>query len=181
MQRGYVTGFWDYARRRLYAARSFSEEQIRRTRNAIWAGVYAGFPDTLSEREWDAYHTEALQRVDLVVEWLGRHPEKYLPAPYAEIVQGCGYFDRANARGFLATEEWLARRVAAQFQHRAEEALRKARLELRNWRQRRGSQKNLRLSYSQLYHTHEQRLLAFGPATLQRYYAQVAGPVGAIA
>ena len=175
-QKQFVMSLWAYARPRLYADRAFDEAQHAKAQNALWYGVFGGFRAALSEREWGLYHQQALERVDLVVDWLKRHPGRYLPAPYAELVQGRGYFDRANAQGFIATEAWLAQKMLRRHEYHVATTLRRAGAELRGWRLKTASRRVLALTASQLYHKHLKKVQALrDPAALDKFYLIAAG------
>lgn len=182
-QKQRVMSLWAYARPLLYADRAFDEQQHAKAQNAIWYGVFGAFRAGLSEREWGLYHQQALERVDLVADWLKRHPGRFLPAPYAEIVQGRGYFDRANAQGFGKTEEWLAQKMLRRHEYLVATTLRRAGAELRGWRLKTASKRVLALTASQLYHKHLKKVQALrDPRALDKFYLIAAGgKAGAIA
>ena len=152
--------FWAYARPLLYAGVAFDEEQHRKAQNAIWYGLFGGFDGRLTAAEYGLYHQQALERVDLVADWLKRDPGRYLPMPYAEVVAGRGYFDAGNTQGFVATEAWLAKKLVNQHRYHVASVLRKAGAELRGWRLRTAGPRVLALTYSQLYHKHLKKVLA---------------------
>jgi hypothetical protein len=85
---GWVTQAWHYAQKRLYPGRRFSEAEHEKAREALWYGTYRGFDLAATPAEWQRYHNEVLHRIDLVARYLERHPDKSLPSPYAEFVQG---------------------------------------------------------------------------------------------
>ncbi|WP_201979302.1 hypothetical protein [Hymenobacter rubidus] len=175
-QKQWVMSLWAYARQQLYAEVAFDEAQHARAQNAIWFGVFGAFRAELSEREWGLYHQQALERVDLVADWLKRHPGRFLPAPYAEIVLGRGYFDRENAQGFAATEEWLAQKMLRRHDYHVATTLRRAGAELRGWRLKTASRRVLALTASQLYHKHLKKVQALrDPRALEKFYLIAAG------
>jgi hypothetical protein len=182
-QKQFVMSLWAYARQHLYAAVAFDEQQHARAQNAIWFGVFGAFRAGLTEREWGLYHQQALERVDLVADWLRRHPGRFLPAPYAEVVQGRGYFDRDNAQGFGKTEEWLAQKMLRRHEYLVATTLRRAGAEMRGWRLKTASRRVLALTASQLYHKHLKKVQALRDArALDKFYLIAAGGnAGAIA
>ena len=173
---GWVTQAWHYAQKRLYAGRRFSEAEHEKAREALWYGTYRGFGLEATPAEWQRYHNEVLHRIDLVARYLERHPEKSLPSPYAEFVQGAGYFDAENTRGFAGTDAWLARAEATNRERNITRALLKARQQLKAHWLGIAPKRVQALSNVQLFRHHETKLRAFGPEALQRYYAQVAAP-----
>ena len=173
---GWVTQAWHYAQKRLYPGRRFSEAEHEKAREAIWYGTYRGFGLAATPAEWQRYHNEVLHRIDLVARYLERHPEKSLPSPYAEFVQGAGYFDAENTRGFAGTNAWLARAEATNRERIITRTLLKARQQLKAHRLGIAPKRVQALSNLQLFRHHETKLRAFGLEALQRYYAQVAHP-----
>lgn len=170
-----VRSLWAYARPLLYAGQHFDAEQEWKAHTAILNGVFGAFGPDLTEAQWELYHAQALLRVDLVTEWLARNPGRFIPAPYAELVAGRGYFDRQNAQGFVATEAWLAKKLANQHEYRKREALRKAQAELRGWRKRTAAKRVLALTYNQLIHKHKIKIKPFGPQAERLLLAIIAG------
>jgi hypothetical protein len=170
----FVMSLWAYARPLLYAGVAFDEEQHKKAQNAIWKGVFAGFPDgKLTEREWEMYHRQTLERVDLVADWMKRNA-RTLPAPYAEVVAGRGYFDAQNALGFIGTEAWLENKMINQHQYRLTQALRLAEKEIRGHRRRTASKRVLALTASQLFHKHFAKISAFRDERALRQLAAIA-------
>jgi hypothetical protein len=182
-QKQFVMSLWAYARQHLYGDVAFDEAQHAKAQNAIWFGVFGAFRAELTEREWGLYHQQALERVDLVADWLKRNPGRFLPAPYAEVVAGRGYFDRDNAQGFVATEEWHARMLIRRHEYLVATTLRRAGAELRGWRLKTASKRVLALTASQLYHKHLKKVQALrDPRALDKFYLIAAGgKAGAIA
>jgi hypothetical protein len=175
-QKRLVMSLWAYARVHLYGGVAFDEEQHKKAQNAIWAGVFARFDAPLSPREWGLYHQQTLERVDLVADWLKRDGGRSLPAPYAEVVQGRGYFDRENGKGFVTTEEWLAQKMLRRHEYHVASTLRRAGAELRGWRLKTASKRVLALTMSQLYHKHLKKVQALGDArALEKFYLIAAG------
>jgi hypothetical protein len=160
-QLGWVDAFWDHARERLYAGVRFDAAQHARAREAIWHGVYAGFGTAHVAVDGQVYHQQALERVDLVAGWLARHPGAYLPAPYAEIVPGRGYFDRENPQGFGRTEEWHARRQRLVRAHHIARTLRQAAAHFRGWHAGKAPRWVLSLEKRQLYQHYLQQVKAW--------------------
>ncbi|MDO7886819.1 hypothetical protein [Hymenobacter cheonanensis] len=173
---GWVTQAWHYAQKRLYPGRRFSDHEQEKAREALWYGTYGGFGLSATPAEWQRYHNDVLDRIDLVARYLERHPEKSLPSPYAEFVRGAGYFDAENARGFAGTDAWLARAEATNRERNITRALLKARQQLKAHRLGIAPKRVQAMSNVQLFRHHETKLRAFGPDVLQRYYAQVANP-----
>ncbi|MDO7853173.1 hypothetical protein [Hymenobacter convexus] len=171
-----VMALWAYARVQLYGGMAFDEQQHRKAQNAIWAGVFARFQAELSPSEWQLYLQQALERIDLVADWLKRDPGRFLPAPYAELVQGRGYFDRENTQGFVSTEEWLAQKMLRRHEYHVATTLRRAGAELRGWRLKTASKRVLALTLSQLYHKHLKKVQALrDPRALDKFYLIAAG------
>ena len=157
----WVTAFWDHARACLYADAAFDEAQHQRALKAVWDGVYAAFGADNTAAEWGSYHRQALERVDLAAAWLRRNPGRYLPAPYAQLVPGRGYFDRANARGFVRTEEWHARKQHNVHTYHLHRTLELAAAHLRGWHTRKAPAWVLALPKRQLYLHYLAKVQAF--------------------
>ncbi|WP_210516420.1 hypothetical protein [Hymenobacter terricola] len=175
-QKQFVMSLWAYARQHLYADVAFDEQQHAKAQNAIWFGVFNAFRDGLTEREYGLYHQQALERVDLVADWLKRNPGRFLPAPYAEIVKGRGYFDRENTQGFVKTEEWLAAKMVRRHEYHVATTLRRAGAEMRGWRLKTASKRVLALTASQLYQKHLKKVQALrDPRALDKFYLIAAG------
>ena len=173
---GLVVQAWHYAWKRLYPSCHFDEVEQHKAQEAMWYGVYRGFVPTLSPAEWQRYHDQVLQRIDLAAAYFQRYPNKFAPSPFAEFVAGTGYFDAQNTRGFVGTEAWLARQEANQRQRNLARALLKARRELKAHRLGIAPKRAQTMSSVQLFRYHEAKIKAFGPEAVQRYYAQVANP-----
>jgi hypothetical protein len=173
---GWVTQAWHYAWRRLYPTRRFDEAEQRNALEAMWYGTYSGFGKRLTAAEWQRYHDQVLQRIDLAAAYFARHENKFVPSPFAEFVKGSGYFDAENARGFVGTEAWLARQEANNRQRNITRALLKARQQLKAHRLGIAPKRTQALTNIQLFRYHEAKLRAYGPEALQRYYDQVANP-----
>jgi len=170
--KSYVEIFWQYAMRSLYPGYAFEEEQHKMAKNAIWYGVYGGFKADLTEEEWELYHDQALQRLDLAATYYRNHQDKYPPMPYAEFVHGSGYFDWQNSRGFRATEEWLVKQQVWKHQQRVEDALRRARHDFRLHKKGKAAKRLQEKSPLQLFKFHENRIKRLGAAALDKFYKQ---------
>jgi hypothetical protein len=175
-QQQFVMSLWAYARQHLYGEVAFTDEQHAKAQRAIWYGVFNAFRGALTEREWGLYHQQALERVDLVADWLKRNPGRFLPAPYAEVVQGRGYFDRENTLGFVTTEEWHARMLIRRHAYLVATTLRKAGAELRGWRLKTASKRVLALTAAQLYQKHLKKVQALRDSrALEKFLLIAAG------
>jgi len=173
---GLVVQAWHYAWKRIYPSCHFDETEQRKAQEAIWYGVYRGFGPALSPQQWQRYHDQVLQRIDLAAAYFQRHSHKFAPTPYAEFVTGTGYFDAQNQQGFVGTEAWLARQEANQRQRNVGRALLRARRELKAHRLGIAPKRAQAMTNVQLFRHHEAKIRAYGPDALQRYYAQVAQP-----
>ncbi|MGI4862961.1 MAG: hypothetical protein ACRYFZ_03505 [Janthinobacterium lividum] len=172
----WVLQAWHYAWKRLYPSRHFDEAEQGKALEAMWYGTYFGFGKAATEAEWQRYHDQVLQRIDLAAAYFERHPNKFAPSPFAEFVKGTGYFDAENTRGFCGTEAWLVRQEANNRQRNIARALLKARQQLKAHRLGIAPKRTQALTNVQLFRYHETKIKAFGPEALQRYYAQVAQP-----
>ncbi|WP_185282900.1 HTH domain-containing protein [Hymenobacter sp. NBH84] len=168
--------FYQKALRVLYARCSYSEQEHRQIKLAIWQGVYHGFGAQLTPRQWHTYHDQALERLDLAAGYFRRHPDKFAPKPYAEFVLGTGYFDYDNQRGFVGTLDWHAKQLARNHQRDVLKALRRARREMRAHRLRQAPERVQQMTPLQLYRYHENKLRQLGAAALREFHAQVAAP-----
>lgn len=104
---GYLLSFWNYARQLLYPARPFQPYEEALILNTIRQSVYKDFGPQLTDKEWDNYQDELYRRLELAESYYAKHPDKYVPAPYAQFKPGTGYFDEQNTRGFAGTEAWF--------------------------------------------------------------------------
>lgn len=74
----------------------------------IQNGVFQNFKPLHYTREnWQSVLNRALERLSLAAKYYERHPQAYLPDPYAVHFKGKGYFDPENKTGFAGTEAWL--------------------------------------------------------------------------
>ncbi|MCC2546441.1 hypothetical protein LJY25_08290 [Hymenobacter sp. BT175] len=176
LRREMVTQTFHYAWKLIYPERSFSEHEQRKSLEAIRAGVYRNFEAALTEAQWNQYHDEVFQRIDLAAAYFRRHTNKFAPSPFAEFVAGTGYFDAENAQGFEGTHRWLANHLANQYQRDLSKALLRARREMRAYRLKTAPKRVLAMTATQLYRYHETKLRKFGKAGLERFYAQVGAP-----
>ncbi|GEM_PF-6609473 len=169
IQHGYVRSLWRYAQDKLYAGRSFTENENRLALRAIWAGVYNCFDSSLTEKEWDTYQHELYHRVDLAAGYYARHPTKWIPAPFAQFKPGAGYFDWANERGFRQTEAWLAENRRKLAKSRAAQAVTLAIRHLRLHRLEKAPKALQHKTYIDAYRTLEAKMQKLGPAALDRF------------
>ncbi|UOQ96638.1 hypothetical protein MUN81_15485 [Hymenobacter sp. 5317J-9] len=180
-QRSMVLEFWWAAQRELYAPlnQSFTEEQGRLACNAIYFGVYGGFPADWPLHRQEQYHEQALERLGLAAGYFARNPHKYPPLPYAEHVAGKGYFDAENAKGFIGTMQWYATHLAHRGQRALADALRRARRELRQHALGTAPKRAQAKTTLELYRYHEAKLRQLGPQALERFYQHFARPAAA--
>lgn len=102
----YCLAFWTYAKLLIYKGKSFNPEAERLALRAIWRNVFHDFPTTqTAQKDW----FKALERrIELAAAWLQRNPNRWPELPYAEFIEGRGYFEAGNHRGFAGTAQWLA-------------------------------------------------------------------------
>ncbi|UOQ99883.1 hypothetical protein MUN81_10370 [Hymenobacter sp. 5317J-9] len=180
-QRDMVLEFWWAAQRELYAPinQTFTEEQGRLACNAIYFGVYGGFPADWPLHQQEKYHEQALERLGLAAGYFARNPHKYPPMPYAEHVAGKGYFDAANQKGFAGTMAWYATHLAHRGQRALADALRRARRELRQHALGTAPKRAQAKTTLELYRYHEEKLRRLGLPALERFYQHFARPAAA--
>ncbi|MDB5270224.1 MAG: hypothetical protein JWP58_3264 [Hymenobacter sp.] len=177
-QRSMVLEFWWASQRELYAPLNqlFTEEQGRLACNAIYFGVYGGFPADWPLHQQEKYHEQALERLGLAAAYFTRNPHKYPPLPYAEHIEGAGYFDAANKKGFIGTMAWYTTHLAHRGQRALADALRRARRELRQHAQGTAPKRAQQKTTLELYRYHEERLKKLGLPALERFYQHFARP-----
>ncbi|MDO7851586.1 hypothetical protein [Hymenobacter convexus] len=180
-QRSMVLEFWWAAQKELYAPLNqlFTEEQSRLACNAIYFGVYGGFPSDWPLTQQERYHEQALERLGLAAGYFARNPHKYPPMPYAEHVEGAGYFDAANQKGFVGTMAWYATHLAHRGQRALADGLRRARRELRQHALGTAPKRAQAKTTLELYRYHEERLRKLSPQALERFYQHFARPAAA--
>jgi hypothetical protein len=180
-QRDMVLEFWWAAQRELYAPLNqlFTEEQGRLACNAIYFGVYGGFPADWPLHQQERYHEQALERLGLAAGYFARNPHKYPPMPYAEHMEGAGYFDAANTKGFVGTMAWYATHLVHRGQRALADGLRRARRELRQHALGTAPKRAQAKTTLELYRYHEERLRKLGPQALERFYQHFARPAAA--
>ncbi|GAB2954640.1 hypothetical protein GCM10027048_20160 [Hymenobacter coalescens] len=179
--RDLVRRCWRYAKSTVYRGLPLSAHQEQKAEEAIWYGVYGGFGDALTRGQWERYHAQVIQRLNLVQGYLRRHPTKFLPMPFAEFVAGTGYFDAENPHGFGQTLQWLVNHERNQRRKvMTRQLLRCLRL-LEQHRVREAPKRYQHLTRLQLYRDCEAKMRALGAEALQLFYAQVACPRAATA
>ena len=175
MREGYVRSFWAYAGQVLYTARRWSAQEERLILRSILYGVYGNFQSPLTEKEWDSFQDKLFKRVDLVAAYYQRHPEKWIPEPYAQIKNGTGYFDWENLRGFRATAEWIDENYR---HYRQSYVSQRVSLAIRNLRRHRVGRapKQLQLkTYIEAYRFLESQMTRYGEGALRRFHELAAG------
>lgn len=180
-QRNMVLEFWWVAQRELYAPLNqlFTEEQGRLACNAIYYGVYGGFRADWPLHHQELYHEQAMERLGLAAAYFARNPHKYPPMPYAEHIEGAGYFDAANTRGFVGTMKWYATHLAHRHQRALADGLKRARRELRQHAQGTAPKRQQAKTTLELYRYHEERMKKLGTSALVRFYQHFARPIAA--
>lgn len=99
--------FWGYAYQKLYSQRSYDKETVRIILNLIWTDVFHSFQYIRNEKELIAFLSRQTKKIDIAAKYYDYHPEAYLPDPHSIMVEGRGYFDKKNERGFKGLEAWL--------------------------------------------------------------------------
>ncbi len=117
-----VEAFWSYAKATVYKKVVFTPEAERLAKNAIWQGVFHGF-QVGEPAQWQQWLKPLLRRLELAADWLARNPSRFAPLPYAEVLDGAGYFDATNQRGFAGTLKWWQAEQAKTRQGALERAL----------------------------------------------------------
>ncbi len=124
------------------------------------------------DQDWEKFYEDKIECLDLAAAYYRKHPDKHPPLPFAEFVPGAGYFDWENTRGFRKTHDWLISRLAWREQQRQEEALRKARRELKAHAAGAAPKRQQEKGLLQVFREHEARIRSYGPNALERFYAQ---------
>jgi Fe2+ or Zn2+ uptake regulation protein len=177
-QRNMVLEFWWAAQKELYTPQNhlFTPEQERLALNAIYFGVYGGFPADWPLHQQERYHEQALERLGLAAGYFARNPRKYPPMPYAEHVEGAGYFDAANQKGFSGTMAWYRTHLAHRGQRALADGLRRARRELRQHALGTAPKRAQAKTMLELYRYHEAKMRQLGPPALERFYQHFSRP-----
>jgi hypothetical protein len=170
---------WWAAQRELYGPRgiTFTEQQGLLALQAMYQGVYGGFPADWPLTHQERYHEQVLERIGLAAAYFARNPEKYPPMPYAEHVPGAGYFDAENQRGFIGTMQWYKTHLHHRQQRALADGLRRARRELRQHAQGTAPKKVQAKTTLELYRFHEERMRQLGPNALERFYQHFSRPI----
>lgn len=171
---GYLTSFWGYAKTLLYPAKAFADYEEPLIMNAIRAGVYRNFQPQLTEKEWDAYQSELYRRIELAAGYYERHPDKWVPAPFAQIRPGTGYFDEANQRGFSNTLTWLEENKRNYQKNYTTQQINLAVRHLQLHKIDKAPRAIQLKSYIEAYRYYEHKLARFGPDAVKRFQTLVA-------
>ncbi|MFC5413124.1 hypothetical protein ACFPMF_27635 [Larkinella bovis] len=177
MMEGYVTSFWLYARQILYPSRTFQEYENRTVINAIRAGVYRDFSYQLTEKQWDQFQAQLYRRVDLAAGFYSRHPDKWVPDPYARFREGTGYFDWENLRGFRATDAWLQDNQRKYRRNYTMGRISWAIIQLRRHPEGKAQKRLQEKTYIDAYRTLEQMMINYGEAAVDRF-RELASTIG---
>ncbi|QHL87440.1 hypothetical protein GU926_08315 [Nibribacter ruber] len=172
-----IIQFWVYAHKMLYPESTFSPEQHKMAKNAIYTGIYRGFKNAqMTAKDWETYHEELMERIDIAAAYFRKNPDKYPPAPFPLFGLGSGYFDFENERGFKKTHEWLVNRDVWKLQYQVENALRQARTEWTQYKKGKAPKRLQAKSPLELFRFHEAKIKPLGKDALNRFYAQHAIP-----
>lgn len=166
---GFLQSFWLYAKQMLYASRSFQPWQEELALQTIRRSVYHWFEVEMTEKQWDDYQKELYQRIEMVAWYYAKHPNKYIPEPFAYGKEGAGYFDWENERGFRATEKWLRNNQQLYRTHYVRQVVSRAIRALQKHRCGTAPVKLQKLTYLEAYRTIERSLERFGDTTLERF------------
>jgi hypothetical protein len=102
-----VVYFWKVAYEKLYAGRTYDEQDVQTICSLIWTDVFHGFQGIRNEKELSTFMARQLLKIEKAAKYFDYHPEKYLPEPHSIVVAGKGYFDKANLKGFVGLEAWV--------------------------------------------------------------------------
>lgn len=166
---GFLQSFWLYAKQMLYTSRTFQPYQEELALQTIRRSVYRWFEPELTEKEWDDYQKTLYQRIEMVARYYAKHPDKYIPEPFAYGKEGAGYFDWENERGFRATEKWLRDNQQLYRTHYIRQVVSRAIRALQKHRCGTAPVKLQKLTYLEAYRTIERSLERYGDATLERF------------
>lgn len=166
---GFLQSFWLYAKQMLYTSRSFQPYQEELALQTIRRSVYRFFEPELTEKEWDDYQKTLYQRIEMVARYYAKHPDKYIPEPFAYGKEGAGYFDWENERGFRATEKWQRDNQQLYRIHYVRQVVSRAIRALQKHRCGTAPVKLQKLTYLEAYRTIERSLERFGETALERF------------
>jgi len=167
----FVTHFWQYAKRRLYLDRNFTEVEEKAAKNAIYMGVYNRFRATKDPQQWMEYQQNVLLSLDLAHAYYRKHRKQYPADPFARQTRHRGYFDRLNPYGFIQVLHWQGENLKKQRSYRL---IRIACNQIQKHIQGLPPKKWEHRTYRELYRFWEMKIYAgFGQEALDRYHAQV--------
>lgn len=166
---GFLGSFWLYAKQLLYPSRSFQSWEDARALATIRRSVYFHFDTEWTEKEWDTYQKSLYARLEMVARYYAKHPDRYIPEPYAWGREGAGYFDWENERGFRATEAWFQKSQQLYRTHYLRTRVSQAIRILQKHRCGTAPVKYQRLSYLEAYRSLENTLEKYGEVTVNRY------------
>lgn len=166
---GYLTSFWLYAKQILYPGRTFQPYEDQTALNAIRTGVYRDYSYQLTEKQWDQFQAQLYRRIDLAAGYYSRHPDKWIPDPYAHFREGSGYFDWENTRGFRATGAWLKDNQRKYQRNYIMGRISWAIIQLRKHPEGRAQQRLQHKTYIDAYRTLEEMMTKYGEPAVDRF------------
>lgn len=113
-----INSFWQYAKRKLYRFKSFSDSEERAAMNAIFTGVYNRFQYPKDLNQWVEFQHNALFSLDIAHAYYRKRPKEYPGDPYSRQTRHRGYFDRLNTKGFVTVLKWQGENLKRQKSNR---------------------------------------------------------------
>lgn len=102
-----VMYFWAVAYEKLFTGRNYDAQDVQKILSTIWTDVFFNFQYVRNAKELADSMTRNLAKIEKAAIYYDRNPGAYLPDPHSIMVEGKGYFDKKNLRGFAGLEAWM--------------------------------------------------------------------------
>ncbi|WP_028666304.1 hypothetical protein [Runella zeae] len=163
--------FWLLARTTLYPGKQFSDHDNNEAVLAIVEGVFGGFRVNMTDREWDNYYNELVQRVNMASDWFHQNPHRHPDLPY-QAGRKMGYFDPLNHFGFSTTATWLEKDKLRKRKNRVEYLLNAARIDFENLAAGKPRAKHIEKNELQLFVYYQNLAKPYGQDVVERFCEQ---------
>lgn len=170
-QRNLVFSFWLLIREQLYRRNPWSDDENRMAVLEIYNGVFGRFAVQQSDKAWEEYYNELVQRVTMAKAWFDRHPHRHPDAPFRRGKKP-GYFDPNNVYGFGRTDQWLEANQLQKRENRINYLLNQARIDFERLAAGKPRPSKTTLSEMQLFLYYQSRAQPYGKEATDRFCKQ---------